>query len=185
MGNLVMISKTLSPENQLKIRCPIFNAETRIAGCFMLRDLVWRGEGPEQRQGCQCAMRAGKCPIPVILTRMVRTGEDPLHSAEPKVGRIDDDILDKIAPVLVPETQMRRFSLSPQEEKAIAQANEDARSGKRAIKKYERRPERVIEELPARASAPKPKEAPPTTDATVAAATSGDMSAAINAAAGE
>lgn len=175
-----MISKTLSPENQLKITCPVFNAETRIAGCFHLRDLVWRGDRPDKRAGCQCALLAGKCPIPVILQRIIRTGEDTLYSAEPKLGKIDDDILDRISTTLVTDSEMRRHALSPQEEKALVRANEDARSGKRVIKKKVRREERVIEEID---TTPGPaKTAPTDASALVKAAQSGDMSAAVNAA---
>src|ERR1700751_4926921 len=122
MGKLVMFErKTLSPENQFKFRCPVFGAETKIADCFKLRDLVWRGEGPPIRQGCQCAMNAGKCPIPVVLTRMVRDKSDPYHSDEPKVGKLQVDDLEKTAKVLVIESQIRRFSLSATEEKLLLQ----------------------------------------------------------------
>lgn len=166
-----MISKTLSPDNQLKIRCPVFNAETKIAGCFLLRDMVWRGERPEQRQGCQCALLAGKCPIPVILQRMVREGDDPYHSAEPKVGTLTDDVLDRIAPVLISDTQMNRHELTPQERKALVQGNEDARSGKRQIRKAPRREERVIDDTPPVSATDK---------AVIEAAKKGDLGAAIS-----
>lgn len=175
-----MISKTLSPENQAKIICPVFHAETRIAGCFVLRDLWARGEGPaDKRQGCQCALSAGKCPIPVMLGRMIREpGNDPCHSAEPKLINIDDDILDRIAPVLVMDSTMRRFTISAGEEKALLKGNEDARSGKRVIVKKPRRkdPPVQMEEI-------KAAETSASTDASelVTAAQSGDMSAAINA----
>lgn len=166
-----MISKTLSPDNQLRIQCPVFNAETRIASCFTLRDIVWRGERPAQRAGCQCALIAGKCPIPVVLQRMIRTREDALHSTEPKVVKFDDETLDRISTVIITDTEMRRHSLSPQEEKALARCNEDARSGKREIKKAPRRMERVIDDDPPKADV----------DNKIAqAAKTGDLGAAIS-----
>jgi hypothetical protein len=174
-----MISKTLSPENQLKIKCPVFHAETKIAACFMLRDMVWRGEGPLQRQGCQCAMAAGKCPVPHILTKMVRTNEDNYHSVDinQKAAQIDYETMDRIAPVLVSDAMMRRYSLSALEEKAFAQGNEDARTGKHKTSKKPRRIERVMEDVQFHAEAPKHDAA---TSATIEAAKTGDFAAAIN-----
>lgn len=168
-----MISKTLSPENQFRIKCPVFHAETRIASCFTLRDAWARGEKIEVRQGCQAALYAGKCPIPTILTRMIREGHDPYHSAEPKLGSLDPTILDKTAPVLVTDSAMKRYALSPKEEQALVQANEYARSGKHVPKKYERREERVIEDMPVKTKAIEDS-------AVVKAATSGDLGAGLS-----
>jgi hypothetical protein len=171
-----MISKTLSPENEFRFRCPIFPADVKIADCFKLRDLVWRGEGPPMvRQGCQCAMAAGKCPIPNVLTKMVRMAKenyDPYHSTESKVGKLLHEDLDQIAPTLVSDTQMRRFSLSSAEEKAFTLTNEAARSHRPV--KAKRREERVVE------MDAMPAAKPEVTDAVVAAAASGDLAAAIS-----
>jgi hypothetical protein len=180
-----MISKTLSPENQLKIRCPVFPAETRIAGCFLLRDLVYRGDAPpDKRAGCQCAIMASKCPIPTLVKRMVREGVDEYHSAEPQVRDFDNDLLDQTGRVLVTDKMMRRYALTSGEEKALVQANENARSYVDKKVKKPRREERVmkLEDVEA------PKTATPApTDASelVKAAQSGDMAAAINAETGK
>jgi hypothetical protein len=178
------MAKTFERENQFQFVCPVFQATTKIASCLVLRDAVWRGEKVEQRQGCQCAMRSGKCPVPTIVTQMVRLKSDPYHSAEPTVGKLSYDILDGIAPVLVTDTMMGRFMLSAQEEKLLRQGNEDARSGKRVIQKKPRRQERVVEMEDVKET----EQEPASTDASelMRAAQSGDMSAAINsAAAGE
>jgi hypothetical protein len=170
--------KTLSPENEFRFRCPIFPADVKIADCFKLRDMVWRGEGPNVRQGCQCAMNAGKCPVPNILKRMVRDGSDPYHSDAPKVGKLLHEDLEKIGSVLVIDSQMRRYGLSAAEEKHLVLANEAARKHKPISKP--RRVERVVmDEVPAA------KVETATPDAVVAAAASGDLSAAITAASEE
>ena len=184
MGNVV-ITKTLSPENEFRIRCPVFAAETKIADCFKLRDLVWRGEGPLVRQGCQCALIAGKCPIPVILTKMFRLKDDPYHSAEPKVGALDPEILDQTSSITITDTTMRRFALSPQEQKKLVEANENARSGQHQKQVKPRRQERVLEEMETvaetKVDVDQSRTVDTKTDAIVEAAKSGDLSAAITA----
>ncbi len=172
--------KTYDPANQFQFVCPVFKATTKIASCLTLRDLVWRGEHPEQRKGCQCAMESGKCPIPVIVTKITRLRNDPYHSDAPKVGALEFDILDAIAPVLTSDRAMQRHGVSAGEEKLLIKANEDARNGVRIITKPPRRIERVVdmEDVKAPAAA-----LPAPTDASelVRAAQSGDMAAAINA----
>lgn len=174
-----MISKTLSPENQFKFTCPIFRVETKISACFSLRDHFWRGERPPVRVGCQCAMDAGKCPIPVVLNRMIREGTDPYHSVEPRVGKLDYDVLDRISRVLVTDATMKRYPLSAGETGLLLRANEDARNGVLSAPKKSRREERVVETLPDVAPAEKTTKS----DASelMKAAASGDMTAAINA----
>lgn len=170
-----METKTLAPENEFKFRCPIFPADVKIADCFKLRDMVWRGEKPPVRQGCQCAMATSKCPIPNVITKMIRLNKenyDPYHSAEPKLGKLSQDDLERIAPVLVPDSQMRRYALSAVEEKCLVQANEAARKHKPMTSK--RREERVLDFDGVTET--KPEE---TTDAVIAAAASGDLAAAI------
>lgn len=174
-----MISKTLSPENQYKIVCPVFGAETRIAACFELRDRVWRGEKLPVRAGCQVALHASKCPINNIIKRMVQDGSDPYHSVEPRLGSLDQDDLDRIARVLVPEKAIAE-RCSPAEQKKLLEANENARKGvviKRTRTKTEAAP---MSDVPTAAPvAPAPARTTPS--AISEAAMTGDMSAAINA----
>jgi hypothetical protein len=170
-----MISKTLSPNNQFMINCPTFKVDTKLAACFALRDAVYRGDKPTVRIGCQCVVMSGKCPAVAVVDRMIREKDDPYFSAEPKVGRLDPTILDKVAPVIVTDSMMKRYPLSPSEEKLIAEANEYARSGKHQRHVAPRRAEKVVmEDVPTSTPATTPG---PATNA----AQTGDMAAAINA----
>lgn len=165
-----MVNKTLSPDNQALVQCPVFAAKTKIRDCFTLRDMVWRGDKPIVRQGCQCALLAGKCPIPVILRRMIRTGADDYHAAEPKVISIQTNDLDQISKVLVLDSQMKRHSLSAVEEKKLLDCNEAARKSKPMISK--RKPERIADMASV--------ETPAVSSDIIEAATTGDLGAAIN-----
>jgi hypothetical protein len=172
---------TLSPENQLLITCPIFNSNTKIAGCFQLHGLYMRGEGPPVRRGCQVAMAAGKCPVNVILKDMLRKDDDPYHSVTAKLGNLAPDILDRIAPVLVLERHIERANLPPAEAAALMKANEDARSGIRKVVKAKRK----IDPTPDQMVAMQPSVLKTSTEtkpaaAVMEAAKSGDMAAAIN-----
>lgn len=159
--------RTLDPQNQLHIVCPIFNAETPIAACFTLRELVWCGKPPQVRKGCQVCMRANKCPINNIIWDMVRHPDtDPYWSDQKKVAHFKQHHLDQIARVTVPESLIVSHELSDKEVLMIRRANNAAKTG--AISRG--RPERDA-----------PIE-PVVDEATLTAAKTGDMSAAINAA---
>lgn len=163
--------KTLDEVNQLHVVCPIFQAETSIAVCFKLRELVWRGERPQQRQGCQACMRASKCPINNIIWEMIRKPDiDPYWSTTKKVVQFRDHDLEKIARVVVPEKLMQSYALSEKETLMIAKANAAASSG--AVRKVRRDTSSEVE-----------REVVETAheDADLSAAQTGDMSAAINA----
>ncbi|MCK1543288.1 hypothetical protein IVB12_15335 [Bradyrhizobium sp. 179] len=177
-----MINKTLQHDNQLVINCPVFPTKSRIAACFILRDLVWRGDGPaDKRQGCQAAMHCGKCPINLLIKRMVQTGEDTYHSTVPGETRdFDTKLLDATGKILISDKQMQRHSLSSAEEKYLLEHNENAKNYVNKTVKQSRR----ISAKPAMEleNVEKPA-APAKTDASalVSAAQTGDMSAAINA----
>jgi hypothetical protein len=168
-----MISKTLSPENQMLITCPVFRADVRISSCFTLRDLWARGEGPPVRQGCQVALNASKCPISAILTRMIRLNEDIYHSTEPKKGALDQKILAQIGPTLIQDRKIDESGASDLEKKAMHRCNAEARDGshsKASPKAYKRTAAPKLEDVAA----------PAVSDAIITAAATGDMSAAIN-----
>jgi hypothetical protein len=161
-----MHSKTLSPENQFRFKCPVFNAETKIASCFALRDAVARGDRVDVRQGCQVAMHSSKCPIPFILKRMVREGSDDYHATDATLRKLRDVDLDKVAPVLVLKSEMDRFALNSKEQQALLQANDLARhrAGHATSKPHHTKSSHAVKK-----------------DKTIEAATTGDLSAAINA----
>lgn len=160
---------TLDESNQLHVICPIFQAETPIAACFKLRELVWCGQAPVQRQGCQACMRASKCPINNILWGMIRKPDsDPYGSRTKKVVQFHTEDLERIARVVVPEKLLESYSLSDKELVMIKRAN--AAAGQGLVKRSRWVEEHAeIEEI---AATPARDE--------FAAAKTGDMSAAIN-----
>jgi hypothetical protein len=172
-----MINKTLQHENQLVINCPVFATKSRIAACFILRDLVWRGDGPtDKRIGCQAAMVCGKCPIDRLVKDMVKTGKDEYHSTEPKERSFDAELLHSVGKVLITDQMMQRFALSSVEQKLLLQHNDDAKNYVDQRVKKTRKISAGVE-LDA-IEAPK---VAPVASALVSAAQSGDMTAAINA----
>jgi len=174
--------KTLAPTNQFCFTCPIFNVETKIASCFALRDEVWRGRKPEVRKGCQVALHDSKCPVYWILAQMDRDDEyDPHHAAERHVGHLDRKILERIAPIQVQERTIERVGVSDKERALLLASNSMKVSKPKGSVELEdvERSERKVSSR--KASAPVEKKE--TVDATVEAAMSGDLSAAITRAA--
>jgi hypothetical protein len=165
--------KTLAPENQALIECPVFKVNTRIATCFELRDMVWAGRRPEQRKGCQVALCADKCPINHIIKEMIAKDDDPYHATTPEVVPLRQSILDRIAPVLIMETTIDRGMVSDKERELLFKCNEETSAGVKLRaaprKRKAAEPISTVEEEPAE------------TSATIKAAISGDLSKAINA----
>lgn len=165
--------KTLSPTNQFRFACPVFGAEVAIADCFKLRAIVQRGGRPEERRGCQCAMRSSKCPIPRVLTVLGRKdNDDPYHSVEPKLGRLNPDILDHIKPILVHEPFMDEYAVPASERALLIEGNE--RAGDTITKRSTKREPIASVDFQPVIGAP----ASPTRDDR--AAMTGDMGAAIS-----
>jgi len=115
--------KTLALDNQFRFVCPIFGAEVAMRECMSLRDLQYKGQGPEIRKGCQACISAQKCPIVHVL-REIGPGVDPYYSPTPKVGKLSDHIMRSIAPIVVPESTMKsaRFADMPQRQAELIQA---------------------------------------------------------------
>jgi hypothetical protein len=189
MGNVLMAInqtfKTLSLSNQFSFACPVFGSETKIAACFMLRDMVWKGQKPPQRQGCQVCMAADKCPINGIIKDMFARGEDPYYSAEPKVGHLLPSHLAKVSNVRVLDMHLRAYTPSDRERELIEDANVRASAAgtKKAQDDEKRYPHKRakleldhVETRAPRRSEPKSE----AMDVETAAAIAGDMSAAIN-----
>ena len=145
--------KTYSPANMFKFVCPIFSAEVEIRQCLQLRDMVWKGRGPEVRKGCQACMSASKCPVVRIVQKMTEE-TDIYYSPVPKVGHLHVEILNHIAPITVTDSIMQsaRFdTMTDQQRKQIAVANEAAKTPlKKIAPKLGRAPPPVaMESLPA------------------------------------
>lgn len=175
--------RTLENGNQFSFVCPIFNSETKISQCIELREQVWFGNRPDTRKGCQACMRASKCPINFILTDMVRTGADPYFSPVPKLGKLEDHVLKHIRHISIPDHWIRNYPLTPTEVRFIAQANDNARDFG-AEKKARATARLDLDEVKAKSEmTARPTSSPePAQDDVVAAAMSGDLGAALNAA---
>ena len=167
------LKKTLARENQACITCPVFNVESKLSACLVLRDEVWKGRRPDVRRGCQAALTDSKCPVYHLVKHMERTDDDPMHAAEPKNVPWPKEILERVGPVQVQERTMDKFGVSDRERQLLVAANDWKGAAPRARSSSAR-----LEDVQSAVPAPKP--AP---DATLTAASSGDMSAAINAAA--
>lgn len=164
--------------NQFTFTCPVFDVDVRMGACMKLRDEVWRGRSPDVRKGCQAAMKCSMCPAAALVSLYAfNSGFQGDHhgSREPKKGRLQALVLDKIANVVPMESVVTKIAMSDIERKRLYSAKE-----------------RVLEQLksapgeapPGRASdyeAPKRRRSKPKTpDGVTDAAKSGDLSAAIN-----
>jgi hypothetical protein len=181
-------AKTLDIENQFSFVCPIFDSQTKISTCFTLRELVWRNENPDVRKGCQMCMKHGKCPINNIVWDMIRKpGFDPYTSKEAKVGKLQERHLVQIERVIIPDKEIEKAldadRILPAEAKKMTAANATARdrSNKPLRKSADFELEDVQTQIVTRRSSKVVAETEEVS-ATVKAAMSGDMSAAVNAA---
>lgn len=171
---------TLSAINQFRFVCPIFNVETQFRACSKLRDLVYVGKAPPVRIGCQACIKSNKCPASNIITKMIYAhGEAPdeYGSDTPVLGKLRQNVLERIAPVIVLEVTMNQMGVPDAERALIATASERiykqlGTAPVAAEKGY--RPKRGAQRD---ISAPKPSA--PTGSVNKAAAT-GDLAAAIS-----
>lgn len=174
---------SLSDQNQFSFTCPTFNAKIRMGSCTMLRDLVWRGRGPEKRKGCQAAMTCGLCPAATMVSLYCFNNSwknDHHGSATPVDGKLHSQVLAKIAYNVPVDSMIRHYELSPAEETLLYSAGERIREQlKTAPGDFKHR-----EDSADHGSATKKrrvKAAAPAKDTTVNnAAATGDLAAAIN-----
>ncbi|MTH61083.1 hypothetical protein [Paracoccus litorisediminis] len=181
---------TLDQENRFSFTCPIFDSKVEMRGCVLVRDMVYQGKNFPQRQGCQVCIRGGKCPAAEIVRRIAHNqpnATDRCSATEPVHGKLPADVLEFVRPTVMLENALRRLagsevtmiqSANDRIDAQIATAPRERVAGKvtrvSATANYEKPEGRST----ARKSAPASKPA-----ANVEAAISGDMSAAINAAA--
>lgn len=167
--------------NQFSFVCPIFNVSTKMAACVKLRTMVYRGQGPEVRKGCQACMASNKCPAIHAVNSMIygkEKAEFPYVSPTPVEGKLRADILERIAPVVVQSAHLQKFSVPASEVALIQTANE------RIIKQLGGAPKQGGKTGGSKMSSArraKSETAPVQTSVQQAAAT-GDLTAAINAA---
>lgn len=177
---------TLSPENQFTFTCPIFKANTKISACLKLRDLVWKGKKTEVRKGCQACLSASKCPIYWVMRDMTANGTDPYASTTPVQGALEPQILNHIAPIIVPSRTLDDFQVDGREREIIVALNASAgpATADAIAKANKRRRSAPIRRSSSPAPEPvkltSPTETTPSRDKTVEAAMSGDMAAAVS-----
>lgn len=108
--------KTYRSDNQFRFNCPIFGSEVEIRQCFTLREQWARGKQMETRRGCQACLSASKCPIVPIMKALQQNPEqnDHYYSAEPKVGKLRPEILERIARIMVPQSTLNTFQPIPE-----------------------------------------------------------------------
>jgi hypothetical protein len=185
------IMQTYRADNEFRFQCPIFGAEVQIKQCLQLRDACAKGKHPVVRQGCQACLKASKCPIPAIINSVNHNGPDTYFSKEPKVGTLRPDIFDRIGPIVVPQYVMNEYGAMSDQQKAMILAV----NGLEGVKAFKvKRDKSELEqfdpdddprarifgasERPAKLKVVKSDDK--REDALLEAATTGDMSAAIN-----
>lgn len=182
---------SVSMDNLFSFECPVFGQQVEMRGCVLVREKVYKGEQFSQRRGCQACISGGKCPAAEIVKRIAfnaANATDRCSSQEPRVGKLPADVLEQIRPTVLTEGQLARFGLSGAEMSLIQSANDriDKQIATAPREQVAGRVVHVATTNPAKSRKSRPvaplEAAVAKPDATVAAATSGDMSAAINAA---
>lgn len=105
--------KTYSAENKFRFNCPIFGAEVALRDCFQLRDEWAKGKHIPVRRGCQACLSASKCPVVPIMRKVQLTEKVICFSTEDKVSRLDPEILEQVAKVVVPQNMLDRYQPIP------------------------------------------------------------------------
>lgn len=185
-------SLTLSSENAATFVCPIFNVETKMSACMKLRTLVWGGDTPNVRRGCQACMMSGKCPAAAMAERICRIGNrkeysDFFSAPTPSTIKLGRDILERIRPVIVQDYYLRQKNVPDNERMLIASANEriDKQlsgapvTGTTKPSKASKPVKRAETQAPIERT-PKPESMPVVDPSILSAAASGDMAAALN-----
>jgi hypothetical protein len=174
---------TLSNQNQFSFTCPVFNADTKMASCMVLREAVWMGKHVEKRRGCQAAMNCSMCPAAEIV-RKISYGKDvsdDYGSLEPKRGKLHADILERIAPRIPIQRELERAGISDTERELLMSARPRVEAQLKVAPGYDGKKTQHIEPRKHASPAairPKPE---PVNHTINQAAMTGDLSAAINA----
>lgn len=191
-GNQFRKVDTLRADNEFRFACPIFSSEVKIADCFTLFEQHKRGKRFAGREGCQACMASSKCPIYTIEREILHKNVDPYFSKEPKVGALQKHHVEAISRVVVQEFFVGMFGVDEDQKAAIQAAHARLIEGKLTGK--DRPPSITLGSVPSetrtsrRTTKPASTEivsSKPRADRTVDAARTGDMSAAITAAARE
>ncbi|RWI35449.1 hypothetical protein [Mesorhizobium sp.] len=122
---------TLSYANKFGFTCPIFDAKTSMGSCMKLRDIVWKGQGIDKRQGCQVAMKCGKCPAAALVSMHIynKNWDNDFHGAtEPKEGKLHAAVLAKVENVMIQDSVMNKHAVSAAEKTLLLSASDRIRA---------------------------------------------------------
>lgn len=178
---------TLSPENQFQFTCPIFDTQVKFAQCARVRDAAYLGFVLPVRRGCQACVRDSKCPAAEVIRAITFNKDmpDDYGSTKPVHGKVRQNVLEKIAPVMVRQTTMDAMGVPPAERMLIESSSDRIRKSIGAAPlPGTKRPQSAsvdLEHVPAPKRTTKPTPAP-ANNAVMEAAASGDLAAALNAA---
>jgi hypothetical protein len=162
------------PDNLFQFECPVFKLNVQARICFKVHETFMKGQPHPKRPGCNACLSANKCPIHYMIKEAIRTQKEAYFSTTPTVGSLSQEIISDVMPVMVLERDLKRFGCSANEIAAI----EAATMPRSELAKIETGKRRKRAAAVSRGSAT--HKASATTDATVEAATRGDMTAAIN-----
>lgn len=180
---------TLSRENRFSFTCPIFDTKVEFRSCVAVRDKVYVGKKLETRRGCQACVQSSKCPAAEIVRRIAFKSNDMTDhcsSTEERHGKLPADVLERIAAVMVRDSDLEAMKVPALERDLIASSRariEAQISSAPRERVSARRIETAVSE-PRKPSqktaqrAPSPATTQPTTINKAAA--SGDLSAALN-----
>lgn len=126
--------RSLSADNEFHFSCPVFQTEVKLYDCFQLDDTVKRGQPIPERGGCRAMMICGKCPINFLVKEMVRNPDIDLFSAEHKVGRLPENVIERLRPVMIQQSVVDRTPMTDEEREAINRAMTETKPSKDAPK---------------------------------------------------
>lgn len=114
---------TLSEENQAVFECPTVGAKSKVAQCMKLREMVWMGTQIDKRHACKVAMKCSMCPAAAIVKNISMAGQQPVSddygSTEPRVVKIHANVLERIKNTLPITSVLDRAPLSPEERQRL------------------------------------------------------------------
>lgn len=174
----------LYDDNHFTFTCPVFNVDTKLSVCLKLRDLVWRGDRPTVRKGCQACMSGGKCPAATILQQPLVEGV--YHSATPVKGKLGLPVLERIRHTMVMQSTLDQYGVPTAERALIANSGERIDAQIAVAPKTEKQARQLVQSA-ARRNAPEPtgtprtkQQKPKAAPTPNLAAQTGDLSAAIS-----
>ncbi|KAA5603494.1 hypothetical protein F1188_19665 [Roseospira marina] len=172
MDTFVYKRGMLAPQNMARMTCPVFPLDVEVRTCFRVHDLFMKGKPHPKRAGCNACMAAGKCPARLMVQESIRAPRPVYFSETPAMVTLSDDILEDVGCIVVSSKMINQFGCTSKEVAFI----EAATTPRHEVAKTKRR--RGAVQAPKSTLTPRPAH-----DDAPAAAETGDMAAAVTAAA--